>query len=117
MLGGSPAGARHPLMLFGLAGLVGELIAAGMPSRELFPVLDAKRGQACWSESDRDLSDGFDRAHVEHAEWMLRRRWPLVIDEALSLYRHALLQGPDQSALHMACRSAATAAAAQGARS
>ena len=44
-------------------------------------------------------------------------RWPLVIDEALSLYRHALLQGPDQSALHMACRSAATAAAAQGARS
>lgn len=119
LLGGSTTGALHPLMLFGLAGLVGELIAAGTPSREVFPVLDAKRGQACWSDSDRDLSDGFDRAHVERAEWLLRRHWPLVIDEARALYQYASMNDHNQAALHAACRAAAAAArlaAGQGAQ-
>ncbi len=104
--GGPPPARLQPLVLVGLAGLLGELIAAGLPAGDLFALMDARRGELCWSDSDRALSEGFDRAHVEFAEWVLRRRWPLVIDEARTLYQHALLQGPEQVALHTACRAA-----------
>ena len=113
--GGPSASGLRPLMLVGLAGVLGELIAAGLPECDLFALLDAKRSEPCWSDSDQALCDGFDRAHVEFAEWVLRRRWPLVIDEARTLYQHALMQAADQAALHAACQSAAVGARAEAA--